>query len=95
MKEKVIEFVDAIELSSKSCVDNDVKRYLEHEVKEARYYLKYNEWFLAFEILADNLYEISYKMDHVWIDSAKAIFLKSDPAQSEETLWWLNELRKN
>ncbi len=91
---EVIAFVDEIDFLARSCTDSVQKENLEREVKEARYFLKYNEWYIAFEILTDNLHEIGYKMNASLIDKAKNIFLQADPAQSEETLWWLNELRK-
>ena len=94
IEKKAIAFIDQIDLLAKASVDPEEKRYLEHEIKEARHFIEYNEWYVGFEILTDNLYEIGYKMDAALIDAAKDIFLKADPAQSEETLWWLNELRK-
>lgn len=90
----VIEFVDQIDLLAQACTDSKEKENLEREVKEARYFLKYNEWYIAFEILTDNLHEIGYKMDASLVDAAKEIYLKADPTRSEETLWWLNELKK-
>lgn len=94
IKTEVIAFVDQIDLLAQACTDSVQKQYLETEVKEARHFIEYNEWYIAFEILTDNLYEIGYKMDQSLIDSAKNIFLQADTSQSEETLWWLNELRK-
>lgn len=92
---QVIAFVDQIDLLAQEAVDGEEKRNLEYMVKEARDLLKYNEWFIAFEILTSNLAEIDYKMDQELIDSAKEIYLKTDSSQSEETLWWLNEMRKD
>lgn len=93
-KKKVIAFVDQIDLLSRLCTDNKQKQYLEDQVKEARHFIEYNEWYVGFEILTESLYEIGYKMEASLIDIAKDIFLKADPAQSEETFWWLDELRK-
>jgi hypothetical protein len=33
-------------------------------------------------------------MDAELVESAKELFLLADLSQSEETLWWLNELKK-
>lgn len=92
---KAIAFINQIDLLAKASVDPEEKQYLENEVKEARGFIQYNEWYVGFEILTSNLYEISYKMDQELINSARDIFLQTDPAQSEETLWWLDELRKD
>lgn len=93
-EKKAIAFVNQIDLLAKASVDPEEKSYLEHEVREARHFIEYNEWYVGFEILTSNLHEIGYKMDSSLIDLAKDIFLQADPAQSEETLWWLNELKK-
>lgn len=92
---QAIAFVDQIDLLAQEAADGKEKRDLEYMVKEARDLLKYNEWFIAFEILTSNLAEIGYKMDQELIDSAKEIYLKANPSESEETLWWLNEMRKD
>ncbi len=86
--------VDQIDLLAQACTDGVQKHDFETGIKEARHFIEHNEWYVGFEILTENLYEIGYKMDASLIDMAKDIFLKADPAQSEETLWWLDELRK-
>lgn len=91
---QAIAFVDQIDLLAQGAIEGEEKQHLEYMVKEARDLLKYNEWFIAFEILTSNLADIGYKMDASLIDSAKEIYLKTDPSQSEETLGWLDELRK-
>ncbi len=95
IEKKAIAFIDQIDLLAKASIDPEEKQYLEHQIKEARHFIEYNEWYVGFEILTDNLHEINYKMDQALIDSARDIFLQADPTQSEETLWWLNELRKD
>lgn len=94
IKAQVIACVDQIDLLAQACTDGVQKHDLETGIKEARHFIEYNEWYVGFEILTENLYEIGYKMDNSLIDAAKAVFLKADPAQSKETLGWLDELRK-
>lgn len=94
LKTKAIAFVESIAVLAESSTNPEEKRYLEYQVKEARHFIEYNEWYVGFEILTDNLYDIGYKMDASLIDSAKEIYLETDPSRSEETLWWLDELRK-
>lgn len=94
IKRKVIDFVNIVDRLSENSQDKEKAAYIENEVREARYLIEYNEWFIAFENLLTNLHEINYKMDSELIEYAKQLFLLADVSQSEQKLWWLDDLKK-
>lgn len=51
-----------------------MKDYLNLLVKDARYYLDYNEWLIALENTVSNLYETDIKLDKCILDIAKEAF---------------------
>lgn len=51
-----------------------MKDYLDHLIKDARYYLEYGEWLIALENTVSNLYETDIKLDKDILDIAKKAF---------------------
>lgn len=51
-----------------------MNEYLDFLVKDARYYLDYNEWLIALENTVSNLYETDIKLDKCILDVARKAF---------------------
>jgi len=51
-----------------------MNEYLDFLVKDARYYLEFNEWLIALENTVSNLYETDIKLDKDILDIARKAF---------------------
>lgn len=96
-----IEFVNYIECLSTTASTNSIaetgyneKAYLEKLVKDAREYIKYNEWIVGLEILLDNLYEVDYKIDKKYLEIAKNALKATNNKELIEKYNWVDELKK-
>ena len=81
-------------------LSNDSKTWSIHEIedirsiiRETRRLIKFNEWYIGFELMLDNFYEIDIKLEKNEMLLVKEI-LKSKHINLKESWLWIDKMKK-